>query len=101
MIVVPVRSRRKQVDDALERLVFHRRERVVEHDPVRRLQHHARERQRHLLVLAKLAIPTLGRVEALHVPAEAGALERLHVSAVCEVVRERRVGEHFAQRAAG
>lgn len=90
----------EQLDDPIDRLVFHRRKRIVEHDPIGRMQHHACQRQRHLLILPKVTIPTLGRIEVLRIAPEARALEREHVVALCELVREQRIGEHFAQCAA-
>jgi len=52
-----------------------------------------RERESHLVVLLSSRSHPLVCVEALRVPREAHALERLDVSAVCEAVADRWIGE--------
>ncbi len=96
MTVVSRELVHEHLDNSLERLVLHRRESVVEHDPGRSPEDDSGEGERHLLVFPELAIPALLRVETRCVSPEAGAFERVQVIAVGEAVGHERVGEHFA-----
>ena len=56
--------------------VAERADRVIQHDPTRRVQQQARERQALLLVERQLSVPTLRTIERGHEVAEVHPLER-------------------------
>src|SRR5882762_1935981 len=89
----------EEIENTTARVLIQGIEYLVDEYPRRRVQHHAREGQGLLFIVAQFVIPTPGDIQQRLQPVQLEPNQRIHIGGGLEGLGRRWVGEDLAQRA--